>query len=216
MSARISSVTVYCSSSGFLNPAYLALADEAGAAIARSGREVVYGGGRLGMMGRVAASARGAGGRVVGIITDRLRESEQMDPDNHENIVVETMRERKRLLERRGDAILVLPGGVGTLEEFFEVFVGRLVGEHAKPIVLLSPADPDREGGRYYDPLMDMLEHMIDSRFAKPAVRSLLRVCATPGEAIAALDAFESAPPESPDPRTLMPGLDDPERIVPT
>lgn len=179
---------------------------------------MIYGGGKLGMMGAVASSCRRAGGRVVGIITDRLRDAEQMDPENDENVVVATMRERKALLESRGDAILVLPGGVGTLEEFFEVFVGKLVGEHEKPIVLLNMPDPDNTGG-YYDPLLAMFRHVIASRFAKAAMMELLDVCETPEEAIAALDRHERNGASIGDRRRFMPGLPegvpDPERVKP-
>ena len=118
---QIRAVTVYCSSSPNLHEDYVREAATLGRSIAQSQRDVVYGGGARGLMGEVAKSARDAGGRVVGIITERLRAVEQMDPDNHENIVVPTMRERKKLLEARGDAFVVLPGGVGTLEEFFDL-----------------------------------------------------------------------------------------------
>lgn len=210
----VRAAAVYCSSSGSIDPSYLALADEVGEALARSGRTVVYGGGKLGMMGRVSASARAAGGRVVGVITDRLRETEQMDPDNTENVVVPTMRERKALMEDRSDALVVLPGGVGTLEEFFEVFVGKLVGEHEKPIVVVNPPDPTNSGGGYYDPLLAMFEHMVSSRFVKRAVFELMDVVATADDAVAALDrrgaAMASGGAAIGDRRRFMPGLVDP------
>jgi hypothetical protein len=214
----IRAVTVYCSSSGYLHELYMDAAREVGRLLASSGRSVVYGGGKLGMMGAVASSCRRAEGRVVGIITDRLRDAEQMDDENDENIVVATMRERKALLESRGDAILVLPGGVGTLEEFFEVFVGKLVGEHDKPIVLLNMPDPDNAGG-YYDPLLGMFRHVVASRFAKAAMMELLDVCTTPEQCIAALDRHEGAGAVIGDRRRFMPGLPegtpDPERVKP-
>ncbi len=215
---KIASVTVYCSSSSYLNPRYLDAAAETGRLLACSGRTLVYGGGKLGMMGAVATACRGAGGRVVGIITDRLRDTEQMDPENDENVVVASMRQRKALLESRADAILVLPGGVGTLEELFEVFVGKLVGEHDKPIVLLNMDDPDN-GGRYYDPLLAMFDHVIRSRFAKPAMMELMDVCRSPAGAIDALARHERNGVVVGDRRRFMPGLpqgaEDPERVKP-
>ena len=218
---QIGAVTVYCSSSSYLHEDYLESARTMGRLLATSGRSVVYGGGKLGMMGAVSESCRGAGGRVVGIITERLRDAEQMDPENDENIVVKTMRERKALLESRADALLVLPGGVGTLEEFFEVFVGKLVGEHDKPIILLNLNDPDNAGG-FYDPLLAMFEHVIASRFAKAAMMDLMDVCATPEEAIEAFDRHEQDPAgrDVGDRRRFMPGLPqgldtDPERMMP-
>lgn len=193
---RISAVTVYCSASNNLHPDYHRLARDFGARLAGSGRTLIYGGGAIGLMGEVARSARGAGGRVVGIITQRLCDAEQLDHENDENIVVQTMRERKALLEARGDAYIVLPGGIGTLEEFFEILVGRLLGEHANPIIILNCNDPDDErpvGGRYYDPLLRMFDHVIGSRFANPRIRALFDVCETVDEVLEALDRHESA-----------------------
>lgn len=217
----IRAVTVYCSSSSYLHERYMDAARKMGRLLAESGRSLVYGGGKLGMMGAVSESCREAGGHVVGIITERLRDAEQMDPDNDENVVVTTMRERKALLESRADAMLVLPGGVGTLEEFFEVFVGKLVGEHDKPIVLLNVDDPDNSGG-FYDPLLSMFEHVIASKFAKPAVMDLMDVCTTPEEAIASFDRHERDPEAGDvgDRRRFMPGLpqgleSDPEQVRP-
>ena len=94
----------------------------------------MYGGGRVGLMGEIARAARIAGSRTVGIITTTLVDRELADPDCDELIVVETMRERKRLLAERGDGFVVLPGGIGTYEEFFEILVGRKLLEHDKPI----------------------------------------------------------------------------------
>jgi hypothetical protein len=207
--ARIAAVTVYCSSSNSVHPDYFRGAREIGEGLARSSRVLVYGGGKVGLMGETARAARGAGGRVVGIITQTLKDAEQMDPDNHEVVVVETMRERKRLLEQRGDAMIVLPGGLGTLEEFFEVLVGRLLGEHDKPILILNPIDPDAADApgtsRFYDPMLAMIDHMAAAKFAKPGVKGLFRVCDDAREVIAALDAAERAPREAVDRKRLVP-----------
>lgn len=207
-SQSIRTVTAYCSSSSTLAPEYTEVAERFGRGLAESGRSLVYGGGSVGLMGAVAGACRGAGGRVVGVITERLRNAELMDPDNDENIVVSTMRERKLILEREGDAFVVLPGGVGTLEEFFEILVGRLLGEHDKPIFIVNAIDPHHpEEVGYYQPLLDMFEHMIDSGFAKPGVRDLFHICREPEEAMEAIS--NGAPESSGDaaPRTdLMPG----------
>lgn len=170
---------------------------------------MVYGGGRVGLMGETAKSCRDHGGRVVGIITERLRQAEQMDDSNHENIVVATMRERKALLEHRGDAFVILPGGLGTLEEFFEILVGRLLGEHDKPIIVVNADDPE-EGepgnppGRFYDPLLAMVDQLIASRFAKPGVRELFAVCSDADEAIDLLNHPERLAGPSQDERWKM------------
>lgn len=192
-SQPIQSVTVYCSSSTKLAPEYHESARVLGTGLARSGRTLVYGGGKVGLMGEVAKSCRDAGGRVVGIITHRLRDAEQMDPDNHETLVVATMRERKAILESRGDAMVVLPGGLGTLEEFFEILVGRLLGEHTKPIIIVNTPDPDMlqrtgQATRFYDPLLEMVDHLIAGRFANPGVRALFHVRETAEDALALLD----------------------------
>jgi uncharacterized protein (TIGR00730 family) len=202
----IRSVAVYCSSSSQVHPHYRAVAREVGAAIARSGRTVVYGGGKLGMMGEVSKAARGAGGRVVGIITTRLRDSEQLDPDNHENIVVDTMSRRKAMMVERSDAIAVLPGGLGTLEEFFEALVGRLVGEHDKPVVILNTMDPV-DGTGFYAPLLAMLEHIKHARFAARSIDELFDVCLSTQELLTALDRHASRPTSLGDRRRFMPGL---------
>jgi len=192
----IRTVTVYCSSSNDLHADHFVTAHRVGELLALSGRNLVFGGGRVGLMGEIARACRENGGQAFGIITERLKMAEQMDPDNHENIVVKTMRERKALLEARGDAIVVLPGGLGTLEEFFEILVGRLLGEHDKPIFILNPPDPDSprarapDAPRFFDPLLEMIEHMIRSRFARPGVRGLFQVVTTPEEVIAALNSY--------------------------
>lgn len=171
----IRAVTVYCSASNSVHPDYLALARRVGAQLAESGCDIVYGGGRVGLMGALARGARERGGRVVGVITRRLRDAEQLDEANDENVIVQTMRERKAILESRADAMLVLPGGLGTMEEFFEILTGRLLGEHDKPILLLNPPDPGGRGG-FYDPLLAMIRHMIDLQFAKRGVLTLFEV----------------------------------------
>ncbi len=117
-------------------------------------------------MGEIARATRANGGKVVGIITRRLMELEIADMHCDELVVVDTMRERKQLLERRGDGFLMLPGGLGTYEEFFEILVGRQLGEHAKPIGVVNSHG-------YYNPLIAMMEHGIEHRFIKPAVKEL-------------------------------------------
>lgn len=188
----IRSVTVYCSSSPSVHPEYLACAERFGRLLAETGRMLVYGAGRVGLMGAMADGCRAGGGRVVGVITERLRDAEQMDPRNDENIVVRTMRERKGLLEAWGDALVILPGGLGTLEEFFEVFVGRLLGEHAKPVLMVNPPDPlHPEEAGYFDPLLRMIDHMVDASFMKRDAMRLLGVVRTPEQAMELLRAIE-------------------------
>lgn len=206
---RLANVTVYCSSSEVLHADHFALARLFGTLLAKSGRGLVFGGGRVGLMGETARAVRAAGGHTLGIITERLKGAEQLDESNSENIVVRTMRERKAILEARGDAMVVLPGGLGTLEEFFEILVGRLLGEHDKPIVILNPRDPDGPGngnaGGFYDPLIEMIDHMIRSRFAREGVRQLFDVRPTPEDVIARLEELERSPGARPPLDSLVP-----------
>jgi uncharacterized protein (TIGR00730 family) len=215
---HVRSVTVYCSSSATVEPSFLAVAREVGTILGESGRQLVYGGGSQGLMGEVARSCRDAGGRVVGIITERLREAELFDEANDENIVVSSMRERKRLMEERGDGFLILPGGLGTLEEFFEILVGRLLGEHGKPIAMVNPRDPvdapfgqrDDSGqpsGGYWAPLLAMFDHMVHNRLMKPGVRSLFAVHADPTAAVDALDRMAEAGHHGLNDSDLLPGI---------
>lgn len=167
------SVTVYCASSTALEPHFANAAKAVGAELARRGLTLVYGGGSIGLMGETARAAKAAGGRVEGIITKQLLDLEQGWTGCDEMVVVDTMRERKRLLEERGDAFLVLPGGLGTYEEFFEILVGRYLRNHAKPIGVVNDHG-------YYDPMIAMIDHGIEHKFIRPAVKDLVRIHADP------------------------------------
>jgi uncharacterized protein (TIGR00730 family) len=161
------SVTLYCSSSRSLDPHFAVAARAAGALLAARGITLVYGGGGLGLMGEAARACKAAGGRVEGIITRKFLDLEQGWLGCDELVVVDTMRERKRILIERADAFLVLPGGMGTFEEFFETLVGRQIGDHEKPIAVL-----DDHG--YYLPLQSLIEHSIREKFAREALREVL------------------------------------------
>ncbi|WP_372494213.1 MULTISPECIES: TIGR00730 family Rossman fold protein [Nocardia] len=131
-------VCVYCSASTDV-PEHLDLAAEVGGEIARRGWHLVSGGGNVSMIGAVARAARDAGARTIGVIPKSLVHREVADVDADELIVVDTMRERKKVMEERADAFLTLPGGVGTLEEFFEAWTAGYLDMHAKPLVVLDP-----------------------------------------------------------------------------
>jgi uncharacterized protein (TIGR00730 family) len=131
-------VCVYCSS-GPAHPELLELASELGEAIAERGWTLVWGGGRVSAMGAVASAARARGGRTVGVIPQNLMHREVADTDADELIVTDTMRERKQVMEDRADAFIVLPGGVGTLDELFDAWTTGYLGVHRKPIVMLDP-----------------------------------------------------------------------------
>ncbi len=131
-------VCVYCAS-GPDHPELLELAAELGEAIAERGWTLVWGGGRVSAMGAVASAARARGGRTVGVIPQILMRHELADAEAGELIVSETMRERKQVMEDRADAFIVLPGGIGTLDELLDAWTTGYLGVHRKPIVLLDP-----------------------------------------------------------------------------
>jgi hypothetical protein len=187
---EIRAVTVYCSSSSEIPYHYLEAAHELGISIARAGWTLVYGGNRIGMMAAVADAARGAGGKVVGITPQLLVDQGIADDQCDELVVTAGMRERKALLEQRADAFVALPGGLGTFEELFEVLVGRLLGYHDKPIVLLNIAG-------YYDALLAAIDHGVREGFIKAKARQAFFVAA---DVAGALNYLISAPKPAPAP----------------
>jgi len=174
---RITRLCVYCGSSAGTDPRHAALAGELGQALARSGIELVFGGGRVGLMGVLADAVLAGGGRVVGVIPDRLRSRELAHPGASELIVVSTMHERKRLMAERTDAFAILPGGIGTLDEAFETLTWRQLGLHDKPIFLVDLND-------YWQPLRLLLDHLEQEGFVEALVPRLLTVVSTIPELI--------------------------------
>jgi uncharacterized protein (TIGR00730 family) len=158
----MASICVFCASAPGIDESYLRLAAEVGARIGDGGHRLVSGGGRVSMMGEVAAAARAHGARTLGVIPQHLVDYEVADTDSDELVVVETMRERKALMDAHADAFLVLPGGIGTLEEFFEVWTAGSLGMHPKPVIVLDP-------GGFYTPLWQFVESMIESGFVRTA-----------------------------------------------
>jgi uncharacterized protein (TIGR00730 family) len=148
-------------------------------------------------MGEAARACKAAGGRVEGIITRKFLDLEQGWLGCDELVVVDTMRERKRILIERADGFLVLPGGMGTFEEFFETLVGRQIGDHAKPIAVL-----DDHG--YYLPLHSLIEHAIREKFAREALREVLRF-GTDLEGLVDWLAEQARSPVHADPERFLP-----------
>jgi uncharacterized protein (TIGR00730 family) len=149
----------------------LTLATDVGAAIADRGWTLVSGGGNVSAMGAVANAARAHSGRTVGVIPKALVHRELADVDADELIVTDTMRERKQVMEDRADAFLVLPGGIGTLEEFFEAWTAGYLGMHSKPLVMLDPLG-------HYDGLLAWLRGLVDTGFVGPRAMDRLIVAA--------------------------------------
>ena len=163
------SLCVYCGSRPGANPAFAQVAHDVGDWIGRHGGQLVYGGGHNGLMGQVADATLAAGGRVVGIIPRALVEREWAHKGCTELHVVDTMHERKRMMAERADAFLALPGGIGTFEEFFEVWTWRQLGYHDKPVGLLN-------AGGYYDGLLSFMAHSVEQQFMGPWQMELVRV----------------------------------------
>ncbi|MCJ2117632.1 TIGR00730 family Rossman fold protein [Methylobacterium sp. J-001] len=151
--APVRTVCVYCGSSFGGDPAFRDAAETLGTAIAQAGMGLVYGGGDVGLMGAVARAALEAGGHVTGIIPDFLQAREHMLDAVQETVVVPDMHTRKRLMFERSDAFVTLPGGIGTLEELVEQLTWAQLGQHRKPVVLVSVAD-------FWAPLLALFEHM--------------------------------------------------------
>jgi uncharacterized protein (TIGR00730 family) len=152
------SICVYCGSKPGHNPAFVQLAVQVGTWIGTHGGQLVYGGGRSGLMGQVAEATMAAGGTVVGIIPTALVEKEFAHHGCTELHVVDTMHERKRLMAEKADAFLALPGGIGTFEELFEVWTWRQLGYHDKPVGILNC-----DG--YYDGLLRFIDQVVQDGF---------------------------------------------------
>lgn len=150
---------MFCASSARISPHYLDLASQVGTELAARGHSLVSGGGSVSCMGAVARAARVGGARTVGVIPDALRLREVADIDADELVVTADMRSRKAEMDRRADGFLVLPGGLGTLEELLEIWTARSLGMHAKPIVVL---DPDG----VFAPLRELVTRFVAAGFA--------------------------------------------------
>jgi len=153
--SSVKRVCVYCGSSGRVAEAYRAAATRAGTALAQAGIELIYGGGRIGLMGLVADAALAAGGRVTGIIPGFLHDRELGHTGVTQLIVVDSMHERKQRMFELADAFVILPGGLGTLDEAFECLTWRQLALHDRPIVLV-----DVDG--YWQPLMRLVDHVVE------------------------------------------------------
>ena len=163
------SVCVYCGSRHGARPAYTAAARALGAAIGARAWQLVYGGGKVGLMGEVADATLAAGGRVVGVIPESLKRREVDHPGLHELHVVPTMHLRKQMMAERAQAFIALPGGIGTLEELYEVWTWRQLGYHDQPIGLLNV-----DG--YYDDLLRFMDRSVSEGFLDETQRANLIV----------------------------------------
>lgn len=178
----MTTICVFCASSERIDPRYIELATDVGTELARRGFDLVSGGGSVSCMGAVARAVRAGGRRTTGVIPQALIDMEVADGDADELVVTRDMRERKGEMERRSDGFLALPGGLGTLDEIFEIWVMRSLGLHELPLVVLDP-----------DGVFAMMRAQVDDLvlrgFARPAVRDAIHWATEVGEAFDLLEA---------------------------
>jgi len=181
-------VCVFCGSSPGADPGFGAIAERLGSVLAARGLCLVYGGASVGLMGRLADAALVAGGEVIGVIPRSLVDLEVAHGGLSDLRVVTTMHERKAVMADLADAFIALPGGIGTLDELFEVLTWAQLGLHSKPIGLL-------DHNRYFRPLLDFLDQAVTSRFLHPPHRAMLLVDNDPDRLLAAFESYTPPPP---------------------
>lgn len=192
-------ICVFCASSEAIAPHYVELGAEVGAELAARGHSLVSGGGSISAMGALARAARAGGAHTTGVIPQALVEWEVADHDADQLVVTPDMRSRKGEMDARSDAFLVLPGGIGTLEELLEIWVARVLRMHDRPVVVL---DPDG----LYDPLREQIRVLVERGFLRPASAELLLWASTVQGALDLLEGELQAgvPTQAPDPAELL------------
>ena len=180
MSATVKSVCVYCGSRDGAHPAYAAEAEATGQMLARNNWRLVYGAGDVGLMGRVARSCQQAGGKTFGVIPTHLMRLEVGKRDLDSFVITETMHERKKVMFMNADAVVVLPGGAGSLDEFFEALTWRQLGLHDKPIVLMDVSG-------YWGPLKALLDSIVTHGFASESLLDFVQSGADTAEVMSLL-----------------------------
>jgi uncharacterized protein (TIGR00730 family) len=180
-------ICVFCAAGAGRDPLYAAEARRMGIYLAECGRRLVYGGGRTGLMGALADGALAAGGEVIGIMPRHLVDHEVAHTGLTELRVVGSMHERKAMLAELSDGFLAMPGGLGTLEELFEIWTWGQLGLHRKPYGMLNV-------NGYFTPLLTFLDHAVSEQFLRPEYRALLVVDTEPAVLIARMEAMEPPP----------------------
>ena len=178
----ITTLTVYAASSMQVNPDYFAAAKRMGEILAENDIRLVYGAGKVGLMGAIADATLAGGGKVTGVIPQFMVEQGWCHEGLQELIVTQSMHERKATICEMADAMLALPGGIGTYEELLECLTWKQLGLHTKPVVILNT-------NGYYDGLLRCLDRMIDERFMRDLYMDMFRVAATPEEVLPAIAA---------------------------
>jgi len=170
-------VCVFCGSSPGVSPVYAESARQLGQMLAENGYRLVFGGGGVGLMGEVARAARDAGAPVIGVLPAFLRSLEPPLKSAEELIITPDLQQRKTRMLALADAFVILPGGLGTLDEYFEVITTTQLRVHAKPIIVINVE-------RYFDPLKALLDRVVDQGFARMEIASYHEFVATPAEAM--------------------------------
>ena len=180
-------IAIFCGSQKGKQLEYIQEAKQFATFLAKEGYTIVYGGGAVGIMGAIADAAIEAGGEVIGVMPNFLVEREIAHPNLTELHTVDTMHERKALMADLSDAIIALPGGAGTLEEFFEMFTWAQIGLHSKPIGLYNTLN-------YFNPLIEMFNHMISEEFIKEDYMKMVDIGDSPTEMIRLLKDHQDVP----------------------
>ena len=181
-------ICVYCSSSDAVPENYITTAEKTGKLIAENGHSLIYGGASVGSMGAVARGVKAGGGRIIGVMPEKLHAHGLGFTGVDEEIITSTMRERKGIMEENADAFLALPGGIGTLEEIFEVMVLKQLGYHNRPVVFVDT-------GGFYTPLFNFLAGLYRENFMKEGTRQQYFLAASPEEALGYIENY--TPPEN-------------------
>ncbi|MGB0747336.1 MAG: TIGR00730 family Rossman fold protein [Magnetospiraceae bacterium] len=182
--AKVTSICVFCGSRMGMDPTHAQAALHLGTLLADRGIRLIYGGGGIGLMGQVAQATVDAGGQVTGIIPTFLQNYELGGPAEAEVIVVDSMHERKRMMFERADAFVILPGGLGTLDEAIEITTWKQLQRHQKPIIFLNE-------GRYWNPFLALIDHVVENGYGHGKVKELYSVVDT---VEAVFDAIAAAP----------------------
>ncbi len=179
-------VCIYGASSNQIDAGYIMATETLGEELAKAGHSLVYGGGGAGLMGAAARGFTAGGGRIVGVVPGFLQVDGVLYDRCDEMVVTDTMRQRKQVMDERSEAFIITPGGIGTYEEFFEMYTLKQLGRHNKPLIVYNI-----DG--YYDKLLDMLQFTVEEGFMRPVSLTLLTVASTPVEVLTALAAPPAA-----------------------
>lgn len=182
---KMKSICVYCASSMGNNPVYGETAYYLGQTLAEYGIELIYGGAKIGLMGKVAEGALSKNGKITGIIPEFLQTREIAHENLHELIIVQTMHERKALMHELSDGFIALPGGFGTMEELFEILTWAQLSLHKKPVGVLNV-------NGYYDPLVQLIEKMIDEHLLKNEYRGMLLISDSIEDLLSQMNLYEA------------------------